>query len=104
MIDDPQVFFADARGRREYASGHIAGALSVPMETGTVDDAMVAHLGRARVVITYCDTADECAGSVRLAALLEDAGLHDVRVLSGGMPSWLEESRPAEAGECSECP
>lgn len=104
MIDDTEVSFVDARPRDAYEAGHVAGALSVPMETGAIDDRSTQLVRGARVVITYCDTGSECASSRRLAGLLAEAGLPDVRVMRGGMPAWLENGFPAEAGPCRVCP
>ncbi len=104
MIDDAEVSFVDARPRDAYESGHIAGALSVPMETGVIDDRAIALVRGALTVITYCDTGSECAASRRLAGLLAEAGLPDVRVMRGGMPAWLDNDYPAEAGPCRVCP
>ena len=104
MIDDGAVTFVDARPRDAYEAGHVAGALSVPMETGAIDDRATRLVRGARVVITYCDTGSECASSRRLAGLLAEAGMSDVRVMRGGMPAWLENGFPAEAGPCRVCP
>lgn len=104
MIADPGVSFADARSRGAYEAGHVAGAIHLPMDTGVLDAHATRLVEGARVVITYCDTTGECASSRRLAGLLSEAGLVDVRVLRGGMPAWLEHGYPAEAGPCRVCP
>lgn len=104
MISDVQVSFVDARARETYEAGHVAGALNVPMVTGAIDDRAIDLVRGARVVVTYCDTGSECASSRRLAGLLAEAGLPDVRVMRGGMPAWLENGYPAEAGPCRVCP
>jgi rhodanese-related sulfurtransferase len=103
MIVNTDVIFADARSRDAYEAGHVAGAFHVPMDTGVLDTHATRLVQGARVVIAYCDTMGECASSRRLAGLLSEAGLHDVRVLRGGMPAWLENGYPAEAGPCREC-
>jgi rhodanese-related sulfurtransferase len=104
MLDDAGVAFVDARPRDAYEAGHVAGALDVPMETGVIDERSIALVRGSRTVITYCDTTGECAASTRLAGLLAEAGLRDVRVLRGGMPAWLANGYPAEAGPCRVCP
>lgn len=100
----PGVVFVDARSRDEFVTGHVSGALSVPMEHGTVPDAIVEMLAGSRTVIAYDDTEGECARSTRLASLLVAAGIGDVRVLEGGMPGWLAAGHAAEAGTCQLCP
>jgi rhodanese-related sulfurtransferase len=98
LIDDPNTLFVDARPREAYERGHVLGALSLPMTTGVVDERALAIVRGARTVITYCDTSGDCASSKRLAGLLAEAGLPDVRVLRGGFPLWMENEYPAEAG------
>jgi len=101
-LDD--ALFVDARARDEYEAGHVTGALSVPMETGSLPGGVVPLLASARTVVTYCDTQNACAASTQLAGLLASEGLGDVRVLEGGFDAWLERGYPAEAGPCLECP
>ena len=104
LVTDANVVFVDARPREDFEAGHVAGALSVPMETGVLPSGAVAMLRSSQTVIAYCDTSGECAGSTRLASLLHQAGLGDVRVLRGGIPAWLDNEFPAEAGPCRICP
>jgi 3-mercaptopyruvate sulfurtransferase SseA len=99
LIFDPAVAFVDARPAEAFTAGHIAGATNVPMETGAIDARTTELFRGARTVITYCDTSGDCAGSKRLAGLLAEGGLPDVRVLRGGLPEWLEHGYPAEAGQ-----
>lgn len=104
LLSDASVVFVDARSTDEFHAGHIAGALSVPMDTGTLPPDVEGLLRGMRTIISYCDTSDDCAASARLATLLAEAGFADVRVLEGGMPAWLERGYAAEAGSCQRCP
>ena len=104
LVTDTGVTFVDARPRDVYEAGHVAGAVNVPIETGAIDERATGLVRGARVVIAYCDTNGDCASRKRLAGLLAEAGLPDVRVLRGGMPEWLENEYPAEAGPCRVCP
>ncbi len=104
LLDDAQVTFVDARPRDVFEAGHVTGAVNVPMDTGAIDAAATQWMQGTRTIITYCDTNGDCASSKRLAGLLAEAGLPDVRVLRGGMPAWLENQYPAEAGPCRACP
>lgn len=103
MLNDDTVVFVDARPAGAFEAGHVAGALHVPMDDGTVSDAHLAMLRAPRTIITYCDTGDGCARSATLAGLLTAAGLRDVRVLQGGLPGWNAHGFAAEAGPCKEC-
>jgi rhodanese-related sulfurtransferase len=106
LVGDPGVVFVDARSTEDYLRGHVTGALLAPLgETGgVVPPALLTLLRGARTVVTYCDTADGCSLSTRLAGLLAEAGIADVRVLEGGFPAWVDHDYPAEAGPCRGCP
>lgn len=104
LHDSPSVAFVDAREHDEFVAGHVSGALSAPMATGVIDEELVEVLRGSTTVVVYDDTHEECAHSTRLAALLASSGISDVRVMQGGMPSWLEAGYPAEAGTCRLCP
>ena len=104
LFGKPSITFVDARSSAQYRAGHISGALHAPVDDGTVDHAVVEMLRSFATVIAYCDTSSDCARSSRLAALLAQAGIPNVRVLEGGMPKWLANGYPAEAGSCHRCP
>jgi rhodanese-related sulfurtransferase len=104
MHDDPGVTFADARTREEYEQGHIAGALHIPVDEGTLPEGGAEMVRGAQTVIAYCDTSNSCARSTRLAGLLRMSGVDEVRVLEGGVTEWVESDYPAEAGACRLCP
>ncbi len=104
LVAATDVTFADARSVSDYEQGHIAGAVSIPMDTGAIPPSMLALVRGAGTVITYCDAASDCAASRRLAELLATAGIGDVRVLRGGFSGWLEADRPTESGPCAVCP
>ncbi len=94
-----QVAFVDARSLAAFRAGHVAGALSLPLENGVLPRNLPPALAEAQTVVTYCDTSSQCAASVRLAGLLRTTGVQDVRVLRGGMPAWVNQGYPAEAGQ-----
>lgn len=99
LTADASVTFVDARSAEEFHAGHVTDAVSAPIdETGVIGRDVIETLRGSRVVIAYCDTTSGCARSTRLAGLLANAGLRDVRVLEGGMPAWLQSGYPAEAG------
>ena len=91
----PQL--VDVRSTPEFESGHIAGALSVPI---TVFPARLPELAldRARVVVAICLTAHRSIPAVRL---LQKHG-HQAWQLQGGMLAWraarLPERRAADVG------
>ena len=103
-VDDLSVRFVDARSAESYQSGHITGALHVPPGDQPVNPEVLVALREARLVITYCDTADGCALSTQLASRLAEEGLTDIRVLEGGIDYWIAHGFQAESGSCGSCP
>ena len=100
----PGVVFVDARSEEAFLTGHVAGALHVPMDAGVVADDVVTLLRGYQTLVAYDDTSEECARSTRLASVLVASGLSGVRVLEGGFPGWLDAGHAAEAGTCRLCP
>jgi rhodanese-related sulfurtransferase len=104
LVDAPDVVFVDARALSDFETGHVPDAIAMPMDTGVLDPRGMPLVRGASTVVAYCDTNDDCAGSRRLAGLLAQNGVADVRVLRGGMPLWLSNDYPAESGPCTRCP
>jgi rhodanese-related sulfurtransferase len=100
----PEVVFVDARDELEYEAGHVAGSVSAPIANGALERNVVPELRGSSILVTYCDTADDCSHSTRLAQLLAAQGFADVRILEGGIEHWVDNGYPAEAGECPRCP
>ncbi|GAB4198508.1 MAG: hypothetical protein OHK0013_07730 [Sandaracinaceae bacterium] len=103
LVGDEGTVFVDARTVAEFETGHVPDAIAMPMDTGVIDPRVMPLVLGARTVVAYCDTNDDCAGSRRLAGLLAENGVADVRVLRGGMPLWLSNDYPAESGPCARC-
>jgi rhodanese-related sulfurtransferase len=103
FVGDARVAFVDCRSRDLFEEGHVAGSLHVPTEDAAPSETALAALRPMATVITYCDAGSSCQRSVRLASLLMQAGIADVRVLEGGMPEWLANGFPAESGSCRLC-
>jgi 3-mercaptopyruvate sulfurtransferase SseA len=104
LSSEPGVLFVDCRPRAEFRGGHIASALSVPSDETEIRDEVVSRLRGARTIIAYCDARSGCASSVRLASRLRELGIADVRILTGGLPAWLDKGYPAQSGSCPLCP
>lgn len=92
------VVLVDARPPELYASGHIAGALSLPMLE--LDDAYPefrSKVGRERTIVTYC-SGYGCQDSFDLAMQLILDGYQDVRIYEGGFPEWQSAGLPVAEG------
>ncbi|HXK33466.1 MAG TPA: metalloregulator ArsR/SmtB family transcription factor [Dehalococcoidia bacterium] len=79
----------DVRPPLEFQAGHVAGAISVPLDEleGRLDE-----LPRDRRIIAYCRGA-YCLFADEAVALLRKHGFEAER-LDGGWPEWLVEGRP----------
>ena len=96
MYDRKEALFIDARDAVSFASGHIAGALSLPV--GAVDARLprfMIEIHSTRTLVVYCNGYD-CHDSRELGALLLHAGYRMVYVFEGGYPEWRDAGYPTE--------
>lgn len=119
-LDDPDLRIADvrwwladpAKGRRDYAAGHLPGAVFVDLDADLVAPdgpgrhplpdpaAFAARLaalgfGDEHEIVAYDDAGGTIAA--RLWWMLDDLGHPRVRVLDGGLPAWLAAGGPLTA-------
>ena len=103
LIDPKEVFAAqeaelkpvviDVRGPKEYAAGHMLGAINIPL--GQLPKKLV-KLTRDRLVVTYCNMRHRGSSRGEQAlALLREKG-YQVRALDGGYPAWKGAGLPVE--------
>jgi rhodanese-related sulfurtransferase len=90
------VLVFDVRPADEYAAGHIAGAISVPL--GELEKRM-AELPRGRRVVAYC-RGPYCVLAAEAVRLLRKRGVKAVR-LKEGYPEWRDAGLPVEDGAVS---
>jgi len=91
-----EALFLDARNASEYAAGHIAGALSVPVSEGEKRLLEVLEgVPDSAVIITYCD-GESCNLSKELAVMVEAFGFSNVHVLVNGWSVWKNAGHPVE--------
>lgn len=88
-----KVIVLDTRPPNEYAAGHIAGALSVP-----VDDLQkqLRQLSREREYVAYC-RGPYCVYADRAVEVLRSHGRR-ARRLREGFPEWRAAGLPIETG------
>jgi rhodanese-related sulfurtransferase/DNA-binding MarR family transcriptional regulator len=79
----------DVRPTVEYESGHLQGAVSLPLEQLSK---RVATLPRDRRIIVYC-RGTYCHFADRAVSILRRKGFDAIR-LEGGWPEWRAEGRP----------
>src|SRR5262245_25741420 len=89
-----KVVILDTRPAREFAAGHIAGAISVP-----VDDLKrkLADLPKTKEFVAYC-RGPYCVYADRAVELLRASG-RKARRLAGGFPEWKAAGLPVDRAE-----
>ena len=86
--DPPLVL--DVRSPKEYAAGHISGAVNLPYDQ--VEERLTELEGaRDREVVVYCERGPR---AYRALGVLADAGFRDVRHLEGDMSGWRKKQLP----------
>jgi rhodanese-related sulfurtransferase/DNA-binding transcriptional ArsR family regulator len=90
------VVVLDVRPPSEYAAGHIAGAISVPLRDL---EKRLAELPRGRRFVAYC-RGPYCVLAAEAVRLLRKRGVEAVR-LKQGYPEWRDAGLPVEDAAAS---
>ena len=93
---DGDTLFVDARSTEDYESGHIPGAVSLPV--GQFDERIEVFMKQVPLdqpIVTYC-SGRTCEDSHQLARLLMEAGFSEVRIFIDGFPGWQAEGYPID--------
>ena len=94
----PQII--DVRTSAEWRSGHIAGAIHVPItEFGSRIDSL--QLDGTRPIVAICRSAHRSIPAVRL---LQQHGFRNACQLQGGMLAWRQAELPVEGDDSSDPP
>lgn len=86
----------DVRSRREFASGHVPGALHVPFWTMLF---RAARIPRTGPVVVYCGHGPRASLAVAAMRLY---GFRQLMYLDGHMSKWRTERLPLEPGAVRE--
>ncbi|WP_255192678.1 rhodanese-like domain-containing protein [Natronobeatus ordinarius] len=95
--EDDAVELVDTRSQRQYAEGHVAGAVLSPAPDGFEEDDPVASWPTDTRIVTYCTCPTSLAG-LRAAALIGD-GYEEVYGLEEGFDPWRENGYPVETAD-----
>lgn len=90
-LEQGKVVLLDVRPEAEYRSGHIAGAVSAPLDRL---DSIAAGLPKRREVVAYC-RGPYCVYADQAVRLLRARGLR-ARRLDVGFPEWRRAGLPVE--------
>jgi rhodanese-related sulfurtransferase/DNA-binding transcriptional ArsR family regulator len=88
------VTVVDVRPVEEYRTGHITGAISVPLEELS---SRLAELPRDQQIVAYC-RGPYCVLAVQAVELLREHGFHAVR-LEDGVADWRAQGLPVVRGD-----
>ncbi|HLF76017.1 MAG TPA: metalloregulator ArsR/SmtB family transcription factor [Dehalococcoidia bacterium] len=91
ILASGDVVLIDVRPAIEFESGHIAGALSVPVEELP---RRLVTLPRDKKIVAYC-RGEYCLFADEAVAILLQNGFDAVR-LEGGWPEWAAEGLPTD--------
>ena len=83
---------AEILGPQHYESGHLPGALNLPLE-GFSEAAQRALPNKAADIVVYC-ASSTCQNSDIAARKLEALGYVNVRIFTGGKAAWREAGLP----------
>lgn len=87
---------ANVRSPDEYASGHVPGAVNIPIDEL---EQRLTEIPQNRPVVTYCNMYHPGSSrGERAADLLESLGFR-ARALNGGYPAWLNETEKDKPDE-----
>jgi rhodanese-related sulfurtransferase len=94
MASEATPVILDVRTPKEYAAGHLPGAINVPHKA--LPDRLADILGfRDREVVLYCERGKR---SDMATAVLREAGFSSVWHLQGHMVGWRGEGLPEQKG------
>ena len=90
MMDSQEVIILDVREQDEYDSGHIPGAVLLPV--GTIDETTAAQVipEKDATVLVYCRSGNR---SKTASAALADLGYTNIYEF-GGINTWPYETEP----------
>ncbi|MDD2880681.1 MAG: rhodanese-like domain-containing protein [Rhodoferax sp.] len=94
------VWLVDSRPAGKFNSGHIPGAVNLPLdmlknEAGSADKLGIPKSGK---LVFYC-AGRECTLSIDSAVMFRQMGYTDVWVYRNGVPGWNEKAQPLLAAE-----
>jgi len=89
-LPSPAALLVDVRSGAEFASGHIPGAVNIPLDQ---IEARLDDLGRSLPIILACQSG----ARARMAAGLLEPCHRQMSVLEGGTKAWIDAGLPVVA-------
>jgi rhodanese-related sulfurtransferase len=99
LFDRKEAVIIDSRDRNTFASGHIKGAVPLPLlESATAVPEFSGRIPKTAMLVIYCN-GYACEDSVELGKLLISAGYSAVYYFDGGFPAWRDANYPTAGGK-----
>jgi len=95
--ENQQLQIVDTRTLDEYKSGHIPGALILPvqdLESSKDTSVVLSNLNKNREVYIYCSAGGP--RSQRAALILRDMGFKKAYFIEGGIAQWIVSGNPVK--------
>jgi rhodanese-related sulfurtransferase len=103
-LKDEKVVIVDARYPRDYQSGHLPGAINVPVFTTQAERRkLLANVPKDARLVVYCQS-ESCKFDESLGSALVAEGIENVSLFPGGWAQWEEKGKPPEAANKEEAP
>jgi rhodanese-related sulfurtransferase len=83
----------DVLSAKSYGSGHISGAISIPIQS--LEEQAPKMLKKDETIVVYCASYD-CLSSTEAAKKLTNMGYSSVFDYKGGIKEWMESGLPIE--------
>lgn len=94
LYDGKEATFIDSRDRVAYGSGHIKGAISLPlMDAATAIPEFGNRVPKNATLVVYC-SGYACEDSMELGRQLLAIGYTTVYYFDGGFPAWRDAGYP----------
>jgi rhodanese-related sulfurtransferase len=92
-MHNPSLRMVDVREADEYESGHIPGAVNIPLSEFA---ARVSEVGADKVVYMICRSG---ARSMQACEICIDSDINSVKNVAGGTMGWIASGRDIVTGE-----
>lgn len=83
------IIILDVRTPQEYAQGHIAGSVLIPLQN--LQQIVTKVTDKSKTVYAYCRSG---ARSAQAVSVLKSLGYTDVHTMSGGLITWSHKGYP----------
>jgi rhodanese-related sulfurtransferase/uncharacterized membrane protein YphA (DoxX/SURF4 family) len=92
-LNDPDLVIVDVRSESEYESGHIKGALLIPVSQL---EEKLDEIPQNKPILVYCN-GSSCNRSGNAAAILAANGFKEIYDLAGGgIDEWIDKGYPSQ--------